>query len=92
MGDMSSPRIGCGGGGLIALLTLLPLPTGFLLGMATGGPDSISLDATAEDCVGLTVVVSLGGRGGPGGRESVLTGGTASSELSREGGSGRAFE
>lgn len=89
MGDMSSPRIGCGGGGL---LTLLPLPTGFLLGMAAGGGDSIALEAMAEDCVSLTVVVSLGGRGGPEGRDSFLTGRTTSSELSREGGSGRAFE
>lgn len=83
-----------------------PLPTGFLLGMEVGGlfilvkpgsggndGDLVNLEVTMGDCVSLTiVVVSLGGRGGPEGRESFLTGKITFLKLSKEGGSGRAFE
>lgn len=106
-GDISPLLVGGGRGGLFALLTLAPLPTGFLLGMTDGGlltlvragsrgrGASITLVAMLEG-IDLTAV-SLGGSAGreAEGRESFLTGRATWATLSgfsREGGAGRAFE
>lgn len=106
-GEMSPLRTGCGGGGLFALRTLAPLPTGFLLGMTVGGLLTLVKEGSAGRAASMTLVamldgtevamVSLGGKAGRGcraGRESFRTGRITwpSRGLSRAGGAGRAFE